>query len=236
MAQELADKRTPVTVQQMADAMYTAWCRYFNSPPAHKSIYVLLAQWALETGRGAQMHNFNVGNVKARPNGEYDFQYFACNERLRTATAKQMQSADPKTARITRTNSDGTSWIWFYPKNTGCCFRAFEQLDDGVFDYLCMMINHQMFKRAWPAVLAGSPQQFSHLLKQAGYYTADEQTYTHTMVLLFNEFSKTVVLPDPPTFTSEEQQEFRNTVTRNLQMTAAEESTVCRGDPDDKDI
>ena len=234
MATELADKRTPVTCQQMADALYTAWCGYFNSPPASKSIMVLLAQWALETGRGKQMHNYNVGNVKARPDGSYDFQYFACNELLGTATAKQLQAADPKTARITRDNGNGTCWIWFYPKNAGCCFRAFEQLDDGVFDYLSMMVGHKTFKRAWPAVLAGSPAQFSHLLKQAGYYTGDEQTYTRAVVSLFKEFTNSIKLPDPITFTPDEQQNFRNQVTQNLQMAASEWMTACRGEPEDE--
>jgi hypothetical protein len=234
MAEELADQKTNVTVQEMADALYAAWCRYFGGPPEHKSIMVLLAQWALETGRGKHMHNFNVGNVKARPDGPYDYQFYACNEKLKTEQALKMQQADPKGAKITRDNGDGTCWIWFYPKHPGCCFRAFKTLEDGVFDHLVLLVNHARFKQAWPAVSAGAPEQFSKLLRKAGYYTADEATYTAGVVRLFKEFGQSVKLPDPPLFTPAQEREIRNAVTMSLQRMSTEMSTALRREPDDE--
>jgi len=232
MAEEIADRKTVVTAQEMADALYRAWYKYFGRPPAYHSILVLLSQWALETGSGKSMHNYNVGNVKARPDGPYDYQFFACNERMSLQQAMKLQQADPQHAKITRDNGDGTCWIWFYPKHPGCCFRAFRTLDDGVFDHLIMLVNHKSFKQAWPAVEAGSPEQFSKLLRKAGYYTADESAYTAGVVRLYKGFEGKVKLPDPPLFTPDEEREIRNAVTLSLQKLSMElvESADCRPD------
>ena len=235
MAEELVDQKIEVTVQEMANAMYTAWCRYFGAPPGRNSVLVLLAQWALETGNGKSMHNYNVGNVKANPSGPYDYQYFACNEKVSLKAANQyVANAAPGTAKITRDNGDGTCWIWFYPKHVGCCFRAFKTLEDGVFDHLALLVNHRTFKNAWPAVVVGSPEQFSKLLRQAGYYTADEASYTRGVVRLFNQFGSVVTLPEPPVITSDLAREVRNTIATSLQNIVAAGEHVFRGEPEDE--
>jgi hypothetical protein len=163
----LQDQLTPVTPPQLFGALSRAWQKAFNETPHRTSLLVLLAQWALETGRGHSMHCYNLGNVKsAQKSGDWCF--FRCNEII---NGKE---------------------VWFEPDHPACCFRAFASLDDGALDYLNTL--HDRFKPAWPAVVAGDPQSFVHLLKINRYFTADEAQYTRSVVSLFNEFSRTLPL------------------------------------------
>jgi hypothetical protein len=163
----LQDQLTPVTPPQLFSALAGAWQKAFNETPHRTSLLVLLAQWALETGRGRSMHCYNLGNVKSSQKSG-DWCFFRCNEII---NGKE---------------------VWFEPDHPGCCFRAFATLDDGALDYLNTL--HDRFKPAWPAVVAGDPQSFVHLLKINRYFTADEAQYTNSVVSLFNEFSRTLPL------------------------------------------
>ncbi|HVJ15040.1 MAG TPA: hypothetical protein VM686_06350, partial [Polyangiaceae bacterium] len=159
------DQLTPVTPAQVLQALGVAWQEQFGSTPHRTSLLVLVSQWALETGRGRAMHCFNLGNVKS--NGKTgDWCFFRCNEVLEGKV------------------------VWFEPDHEACRFRAFATLQDGALDYLKTL--HQRFQSAWPAVVAGDPAAFSHALKVARYYTADEAQYTKSVVSLFNEFSRTI--------------------------------------------
>jgi Putative peptidoglycan binding domain len=171
----LPDQLTHATPAQMFDALGRAWQGRFGAAAARGSLLVLLAQWALETGRGASMHCWNVGNIKGKPDGSdgHDWTFFACDEVI------------------------GGKVVWFYPDNPGCCFRAYPTLDDGVVDYLGTVSTR--FASAWPAVIAGDPAQFAHLLKVAGYYTASEAQYTASVQSLFNEFNGTIGAAPAPT-------------------------------------
>jgi hypothetical protein len=161
----LVDQLTPVTPAQVMASLKRAWTKLFNDTPHRTSLLVLLSQWALETGRGRSMHCYNLGNVKSSAQSG-DWCFFRCNEVIN--------------GKI----------VWFDPDKMGCCFRAFTSLDDGALDYL--QVLHNRFRKVWPAVLAGDPADYSHLLKVNHYYTADESKYTATVVALFNEFSRTI--------------------------------------------
>jgi hypothetical protein len=41
-----------------------AWVEVFGETPSPRTVAILTAQWAHETGRGAQMMNFNFGGIK----------------------------------------------------------------------------------------------------------------------------------------------------------------------------
>ncbi len=188
MPQELVDRKTPATKEQVITALWSAWMRYFGQAPKRESIWVLAAQWALETGWGRSMHNYNLGNVKSREGDGFDYQFYACNEILPKAEATKLHEADPEHAKILTTRSDGTCIIWFYPNHPGCRFRAFNTLIEGATDYIAILAKR--FDKAWPAVSAGDPAQFCHLLKQQDYYTADEAGYTKTLVSVYTSISK----------------------------------------------
>jgi hypothetical protein len=189
MPVELPDKMTPVTKAEVIEAFWHAWAQYFGQyPPSRESVWILVAQWALETGWGKSMHNFNMGNAKSRPGDGFDYQYFACNEILSLSRAKAMVAASPQTARITTIRTDGTAIIWLYPKHPGCRFRAFTCLVDGVVDHLHLVANR--YNKAWPYIIQGNPAEYSKALKRQGYYTADEALYTKGIVRCFESVAK----------------------------------------------
>jgi len=49
----------------MYAALAAAWPSVIGGTPSRESLLVLLAQWSLETGNGASMVGWNVGNFKA---------------------------------------------------------------------------------------------------------------------------------------------------------------------------
>jgi hypothetical protein len=176
--QELPNVITKVSTADMLLSMARTWDHVWTDKPTRSSLDVLGAQWALETGWGKSMHCFNVGNVKAKPGGSRDWTYFACNEILTSNAAHHLQRLDPEHAKITQDNGK-TATIWFYPKHSGCCFRAFKTLDEGAADYLALLYHR--FSKAWPAVIAGDPESFSKILHDLHYYTASVALYTSAM-------------------------------------------------------
>lgn len=195
----IAAEKTPATPAAVFTALGKTWKAQFGTEPKHESLLVLLAQWAFETGRGKSMWNFNLGNAKGKPGGGDGrcWTFFACNEMLPIANAmslstKSGERSDGKPGKNVAVTSakDGIATVWFYPDHPACCFRAFRTLDEGTADYLGMM--RKRFASAWPAVEAGNPWQFSHLLKLARYYTADEAHYTRSLVSIYNEMSTQV--------------------------------------------
>jgi len=184
---EMPAVKTPVSKEAMLVAMALGWNKKFGEPPNRNSVLLLLSHWAFETGHGNSMWCFNLGNVKAKVTGAYDYCFFACDEILPAAQAERLAAATPETAKIKKRRSDGTCIIQFYPKHPACCFRAFTSLDDGVTDHLDLI--HKRFKYAWPFVVAGDVSGFCKALKQQRYYTADEAAYTRGVVGVFSSYS-----------------------------------------------
>ena len=64
--QTVASQRTTMTGQQAAGYMITAWQSIHNGQnPPPGALNCLLAQWAIETGNGQSMFNYNFGGIKA---------------------------------------------------------------------------------------------------------------------------------------------------------------------------
>lgn len=162
--QRLPADMTVVTEMELYKALEKGWIKLWGDKPHRTSLLVLLAHWALETGRGKSMHAYNLGNIKSRVGDGHDYTYFACNELI------------------------NGKWVWFYPDAAGCRFRAYKTLDLGVEDYLTLI--RKRFDKSWVAVLAGSPADFCHLLRVQRYYTADEASYTAAVVSIYNEYSR----------------------------------------------
>ncbi len=156
MPEELPDVVTPVSKEEMFQALHDAWLKEIGSEPKKESLAILVAQWALETGWGKFMHCYNLGNAKHTDKDGRDWTYYKCNEIIKGET------------------------VWFSPKHPACAFRAFRTLQEGAADYFTLI--HKRFSRSWPSVEAGDPSNYSHAIKQQGYYTADETSYTKGVV------------------------------------------------------
>ena len=164
----LQDKLTKLTKQEALSALYAGWCAQFGEPPKNEdSLRVLMSQWALETGWGKAMHNFNFGNVKSRAGDGYDYCMFRCYEVV------------------------GGKTVWYDPPSPVTRFRAFRTAIDGAKDYI--KILNKRFTLSWPSVLSGSPAAFSHALRQQGYHTADETQYTATLTSVFKSLKGIVI-------------------------------------------
>jgi hypothetical protein len=60
----VAPTRTRLDGTQAADALRTAWTNVTGEPPSQKTLSILTAQWAHETGNGGSMYNYNFGGIK----------------------------------------------------------------------------------------------------------------------------------------------------------------------------
>ena len=141
-----------------------------DSTCTRASLLVLLAHWALETGFGHYAWCWNIANKKHVPGDGHSYYMIRCNEII------------------------GGKLVWFDPPDPATWFIAYDNLDDGARDYLVGLRGR--FRAAWPAVVAGDPAQFCHLLKLADYYTADEATYTASVVRCYHQLDKIIVEPD----------------------------------------
>lgn len=200
--ERLAPLRTYVTAMDVGTALMGAWGELLGDTPfILDSIYLLMAQWALETGRGKACWNYNLGNAKSIEGDNRSFTYYACNEilpskaaRAHAAAAKPRTDAPGPNADITK--EDGTTAIiWFYPDHPYARFRAFRTLEDGAYDYLTLL--YRRFPKAWPAICQGDPIAFCAMLKAQRYFTADLEPYTKGVASLFREYRK-VPLAMPP--------------------------------------
>ncbi len=217
MSTELVDKLTPVTKPELVEALWYGWIHVFGEEPKKESIWILMSQWALETGWGKFMHNYNLGNAKSREGDGYDYSYFKCNEIIRRADAVALQNAAPQTAKITSYRNDGKCIIWFYPKHPGCRFRAFKTLLEGAIDHISLV--YKRFNKSWSALLSGDPERYAIALKSQSYFTADLHTpsktgYADVLISLFNtvknieiDYSKFVPMEEKNDELSDEQKD-----------------------------
>lgn len=132
-----------------------------------ESLAVLMAHSALETGRWrVGLHRWNFGNIRAYPDRLKDDEYFTmfkCSEILK---GKE---------------------VFFEPPHPNSIFRAFTSRKEGIQHHLKFLMKKR-YKKAWEMVLAGNATGYSHELRAAGYYTANEKRYTKTLVKLTLEY------------------------------------------------
>ena len=163
--------KTIVTPVEMYAALRDASKLVLGAELPRGALLVLLSQWAFETGRGAAMWNFNIGNAKHVTGDGRSFYQIRRNEII-----------------------DGKE-VWLDPPDPGCSFRAYESLDAGARDY--MLLLHSRFAKAWPSVMAGDPRAFALELHNERYYTADPGIYSRNLEALYAEFDRTLPA-DPP--------------------------------------
>ena len=73
------NRLTPLDAREAGRALFSAYTAFTGRPPSDRVGALLLAQSALETGNWQKIHNYNFGNVKARPDYPTITQ-FRCSE------------------------------------------------------------------------------------------------------------------------------------------------------------
>jgi hypothetical protein len=180
---------------EAAYALREAWYRVYGEYPSDKSLAVLWAKSALETGRWKSIHCYNFGNIKWNLSSGNDFfTMYACGEEVSLAQAQRLVREDPERVKIVRTytwpNGSKRASIKIKENHSWSQFRAYKTAEDGAEDYLRFVSQKKRYAKAWQKVIEGDPKGYSHELKVAGYYTANEASYTRGVVRLFDEFMK----------------------------------------------
>lgn len=194
MNQELPSIKTKVSFQDMIYGLGFAWVQLLQEQPKKESLVLLLAHGALESGNYNSMYCYNIGNIKSKDNDGRDYCYYKCNELVKLDYAKKLVGSsqnDGGDAVITGNQGNGFVWIYFYPKNKYCRFRAFKTLEEGCIDYLSFIkYRYKPETGIWNSVLNADVKLYCHLLRANGYYTADETIYTNAVYKKYNELIK----------------------------------------------
>ena len=109
-SQQLPATKTLVSPADVFAALREQWTALWGDTPSRGSLLVLVAQWALETGRGASCIAWNLGNIRWTAGYPSDWCEFPTTEVIDGATVHVVGR-----------------------------FRAFASLEDGARDYLATL-------------------------------------------------------------------------------------------------
>lgn len=154
-AETLADKLTPLTADQAAKALSEGYKLVTGSYPSALILGLMLGQWALETGNGKSIHNFNYGNGKGTSNSQY-VQYFRCSEIV-----------------------NGQE-IFYDPPAIECRFAAYKTAEDGAVAFVRLLKSRENW---WKGLHSGSADGFVDGLAKTpyAYFTANVSLYRNVL-------------------------------------------------------
>ncbi len=229
----IPDTKTILSEAEGTYALKEAWKNIYGKYPSKKALAVLWAKVCLETGRFKSMHCFNFGNIKVRSN--MTFTMYECGEEISLKQAQQLVKESPELVTIIRTyswpNGSKRASVKIKAGHKWSQFVAHKTATEGAEYYIRFVSKNKRYFKAWQKLMAGDPVGYSHELKVAGYYTANEDLYTKGVVRLTNEFIKKSdklmswkpeVIADPEEekeiFTDEEKTQIMNIIGDTMQM------------------
>lgn len=178
--------RTVATPAEVGQALRRAWEEQLGDEPPRSALLTLLAQWALETGRGASCVAWNFAGIKSAPNDGRSWAFVATKERLPKALAEQWLRVSTQAAPVSLVKIEGGHYVvQVYPDHPACRFRAYATIDAGAADYLRLL--REKYSSAWDAL--SDPDAFARRLKALGYYTANPNVYAASLVSLSREYA-----------------------------------------------
>lgn len=184
------DKITPLPFDRAAPAMRYALTSALGSKPSEACLALALAKCALETGRWKSCHCWNWGNIKAGEKYEGMFCTFELNEVLREDGKNVVTWFSPR-GRIDGKGGKVVAEAWSDPPgHPQTRMRAHENEFAGADAYLQFMIEGSSgrFKPAFERMKAGDAGGMVHLMKVAGYMTADEGPYASAVASIQREY------------------------------------------------
>lgn len=163
----IEDKLTPLSADAVARAFASAYRQVLGMEPTVRTLAILMAQSALESGRWKALHCFNFTNIKAVESYEGHYCLYRCNEIIN--------------GRVE----------WFNPPHPQCRFRAFLSVEAGAVDYL-EFLTRARYKPALLEAQRGDPRSFVSALKRGGFFTAAEEPYAKAVVSLTSEYERQI--------------------------------------------
>ena len=173
---------TQVSLQDARVLLTRAWERALGTTPPPQAVALLVAQWALETGRGAKMMNWNFAGIKAGESRLHT--YYATTERTTPELAAKWCARDPRVTPI----AGRPGVVRVAPDAPASRFAAYLDGDDGADAYLKLL--HQRYKAAWAELSTGDATAYAKALKSKGYFTADVDEYARALASLAREALK----------------------------------------------
>jgi hypothetical protein len=159
---ELPNKLTPVTPEEAAKFMADAFKTVTGAKPSTKVLKLLLGQWALETGNGKYIHNYNFGNVKRRK-ADTHWQFFRCSEII-----------------------NGQE-VFFDPPHPACSFAAYL---DGTSGAVAFIETLKRRPHWWDGLMTGTADGFvKGLTTSPAYFTANPERYKTVLVERSDKFA-----------------------------------------------
>ncbi len=165
--------RTIISEVDIIHAVKQAYHTLFGYDVSLDTLSILCAQIFLECGRGKQLYNFNLGNIKRRQGKLWT--WYPCGELINGVYQK------------------------FVPPHVQTHFSAYESLPDAALEHL-MFLNRDRYKASLAQANCGNPIEYCVELHKAGYYTATVERYSKTLISLFEEIRekyKNEAMDDP---------------------------------------
>lgn len=175
-ATRVPDELTPLWTDALIAALAEGYTLAMRSQPTAGCLAVLMSQVCLETGNGKKIHNHNWGNVKRAADWEGLYCSYKCDEIFDADVAREALRRGPCTVSPWR--DTGMKRVVLFPEHPWAEFRAFATAADGAAQYVEFLSCRERYQPAWSRAYHGDASGFSHALRVAGYYTADEVTYT----------------------------------------------------------
>lgn len=150
MSVGVANRITPISPNLAASAMTSAYRKVTGQKPTAAVLGLLLGQWALETGNGKSVHNFNYGNKKSSSEDNLHT-YFRCHEMV-----------------------NGKK-VYYDPPNPACKFSAYTDATSGAVAYIKLLKRRAHW---WKGLHSGTPEGFTKgLATKPAFFTADPAKY-----------------------------------------------------------
>lgn len=162
----LPDTLTPLTPDQAAAALATAYKRVTGRVPTRKILGLLVGQTALETGDWKSLHNYNLGNSKAAASDPY-YTGFRCWELV-----------------------NGEK-VWFEANDPMCRFTAHRTAADGAEHFIRMLMRRTNW---WNGLHTGTIDGYvAGLTSRPAYFTANAGEYARGMATRMDRFAQQAI-------------------------------------------
>lgn len=181
-------QRTPYSIEEAGKILSWALSGAKKKSPTLDALAVFLAKLRLESGNFAHCYNHNPGNIKhsSDPNAPGMLTLYPCNEIL-TRNGKAVVVWFSKVAELTGKGGTPVGQIYDEPPgHPQSRFVANANAYAG-FEHYVEFLLRPRYLDSFAAAWSGDPVRFSRSLKAAGYYTANEDQYTSTLVKLYSE-------------------------------------------------
>jgi hypothetical protein len=181
MPDTLTAVKTPVKITELAAAFREAGLSI-------EAAELAVAHSALETGWWKECWNWNLGNAKATSYEPHVFR--PCGEEL---PASQVDRADTRLQVVKEYERKGVPYLSvnFLPNHPMTRFKAYDSLAAAVQAHVNMLKSK--FPKSWIALSNASPKGFGSSLAAEGYYTANPDTYTASLVSVLKDVKSKAV-------------------------------------------